>query len=506
MYLAGCARLELKHYIQAEEALVDFNKCLELLHRSEPPPFGLELWYKRALAYHNVGKYDEAIEDFTEYISRSRSLTEQEKSNLHRGLIARGQTYQATYELDAAMEDTNEANELTSERNPYYLCCRASIYASKDDIKTALKDLEKASDAGCYQDAEALFQRGIVLANLNRHNAALEDLKKALTLSSKPSEQSDICFHCGLSEYALNNKEQAYQWFSRALSLHPYHAQAYFRLGMMLSEKGQYKEALKNLNRAHDLSPEQSDILLERANIHEKLGEFNDAVSDRKRANKIDSTDMGIIKTLGNRVKTLREEIDRTDASPRTHLELAIAYDGLLTRKKNLTTRVGYYQKAIREYYAVIETDTKNLYPQTRALTMLCHQKMSDITEAHRLHMELYDLLSKNKEATYHWKAYILDVQEKMESGRIEPHLDQSSISRLIRMEFNRRKQSIDEETLRKDTQDHYKNQLVFYEKLRLELANLLAAISVLNLDHDFIVYNVDNQSKKSVIDFIFFK
>ena len=41
---------------------------------------------------------------------------------------------------------------------------------------------------------------------MGRHNAALKDLKNALTLSSNPVQQSDICFRSGLSDYALPEK------------------------------------------------------------------------------------------------------------------------------------------------------------------------------------------------------------------------------------------------------------------------------------------------------------
>ncbi|CAF1085516.1 unnamed protein product [Rotaria sordida] len=494
LYLAGCSRLELQHYAQSQEAVVDFTKCLELLSEDEQSPFALELWYKRALAYHNIGKYDEAIADYTEYINRCKSLREP----YHKGLIARGLTYQVMYDLDIALKDINEANTLTYNKNPYYLCCRASVYTSKNEIDKAVADLERASNVGCYHDVEGLFQRGIVLAELNRHNAALEDLQKALTLSSKPSQQADICFRCGLSEYVLNNKEQAFQWLSRATSLHPYHAQAYYHFGIIQTEKEQYKDALKTLNRAHDLSPQQSDILFQRAIINEHLGKLNDAANDRKHGIKLNMTDFAIITMLANRIKILRKEIKHTDSSsPRSYLELAIAYDGLLTRKKNLTTKLEFYREAIFAYGTTIETDTKYLYPQARALLALCYQKMNDLVVAHEVHFEFYNVLSKYKGAVYHWKTYLLDVKDKMESGKIEPHLDQNAISQLIHMETNRRKQNIDEETLQNDIEDHYKNQLIFYEQLRIDLSNILAAIAVLNLDRDNIINNVEDTSYK---------
>ncbi|CAF3339062.1 unnamed protein product [Rotaria sp. Silwood2] len=494
LYLSGCSRLELEHYSESQEALTDFDKCFELLKHSERPPFALELWYKRGLAYHNIGKYEDAIENYTEYINQSNAIAEA----IHKALIARGLTYQIIYELDMAMVDMNEANKLTYYRNPYYLCCRASVNISKNEFDKAEEDLQRAYNVGCHDNVEGLFKRGVVLAELNRHNAALEDFKKALTLSEKSAQQSDICFRCGLSEYTLNNKEQALQWFSRAINVHPYHAQAYYYMGMMQSDKGQYKDALKSLNRAHDLSPEQSDILFQRAIVNEHLGKLDDAAQDRKRGKQINMSDFAIITMLVNRIKTLHEEINRTDSSsPRTHLELAMAYDGLFVRKKNLTTKLTYYKKSILEYRATIETDTKNLYPQAHALMVLCHKKMNNLVEAHEVHLEFYNILSKHKGAIYHWKTYLLDIKDKMESDKLEPYLDKNDVSKLISMESNRRKQNVDQETFQNDIDDKYKNQLIFYERLRINLSNILAAINILNLDRDSIIDNVKNTSNK---------
>ena len=455
------------------------------------------MWYNRALAHHIAGEYEEAIEDYTEYIDRCRSSGERGTSRLLRGLIGRGLTYQVLYELNLAMADIDEANQLVDERIPYYLCCRAGVYTSKHKIEKALEDLRKVSYLDCDHDMKALYQRAIVLAELNRHHGALEDLKKALVLSGKPTEHADVCFRSGLSEYALNNKKQAFYWFSRAINLNPFHAEAHYHLGMMQAERKQYNEALKSLNGAHELSPHRADILSQRASVNKHLGKLDDAEQDQKRVTQLSSSEFAIVTMLGNRIKKLRKEIDRTETSPRSHLELAMAYDGLLSHKKHLSTKLEYYKEAVVEYGIAIETDTKNLYPQARVLIALCHQKMRDLLEAHQLHLEFYDALTKHKEALYHWKMYLADVKDKMESGKTELYLDQNSISELFHMEINRRKQNVDEETFKNDTDDQNKNQLAFYRQLRIDLSNMLAAISLFNLDHDAFLDNLKYTSHR---------
>jgi len=64
-------------------------------------------------------------------------------------------------ELDMAFQDINTANKLTSNRNPYYLCCRASIYSSQQEYVKAVEDLERASKIGANQDIEGLFHSSL---------------------------------------------------------------------------------------------------------------------------------------------------------------------------------------------------------------------------------------------------------------------------------------------------------------------------------------------------------
>ena len=489
--------MELRYYSQAQEAIQDFTKCITLATQTPQAEYALEVWYKRAQAHHYLRQYNEAIRDYTEFIKRCQAVGESADLELYPGLIGRGQTYQAMYELDMAMEDMNEANKLTHNNDPYYLCCRAGVHAAKHERAKALEDINKANYAGCSEDYEALYQRGIVLAELGDHNAAIEDFSKAAKLSPKPSEQSDICVRCGMSLYALNDKRESLQWYERAITLHPLNANAHYRVGIIQREKGQYNEALKSVTHAHELSPEQGDILLERATIHRHLGDLEEAARDQKRGEHLNSSSSAIKTMLHQHIKTIRSEQDRTGISARNHLELAMAYDGLINQTKDFKVRKKYYTTAVMEYRAAIEADTKYLYPQAYALLSLCQRKMNDFNESYELHLEFYRLLDGHKEAVYHWKTYLLDVKDKMEAGKLEPHLDEITVSKLIYMEINRRKKDVDVETFQNDIHDKYKRQLAFYEQMRIDLSDVLAAISIISLDTNTIIENVEDTTNR---------
>jgi tetratricopeptide (TPR) repeat protein len=458
---------------------------MELLSPNASPTFTCELFYKRASAYQYIGRNNEAIKDYTESINRSRSLNEQGKILLLNNLLGRGQTYQAMYKLRMAFIDIDAANRMTGYTDAYCLCCRAGVYTAQRDYRRAVEDLDKAAKMGCDQNLVALLERASVLHEMGKHDVALPDLEKALTICHENIQKGDIYYLRGNCDYALKNKDQALHSFEQAVKMNPYHGKAYFRIGMIQAEKGKLKEALRTLTKAHELAPHQRDILLERAIINRKLGNANDAEEDVNRGMQLSSSTVSTTTTLESYIKRIREEIRRNGPSTRTHLELAMAYDGLLSQEQESEVQAENYKEAVTEYRAAIESDTTITYPQARALLALCHNKMNDIILAHEWHLEFYDILFEYKHAEQHWKAYVKDISEKMESSNLDPHLDENAVRKLMHMERNRKIRSIDEENYTNDTEDQYKNQLAFYLHLRNDLSNVLAAIALSNLDDD---------------------
>jgi hypothetical protein len=122
---------------------------------------------------------------------------------------------------------------------------------------------------------------------------------------------------------------------------------------------------------------------------------------------------------------------------------------------------------------------------------------MNDLNTAYEIQLEFYNLLDKHKESIYHWKAYLLDVNDKMETRKFEPYLDDNMVRKLIHMELNRTKKDIDIDTFQEDRKDKNKNQLAFYKQMRMDLSSLLAAIGIFSLTTDAIIHNIDGTTNK---------
>ena len=478
LFSRGCARLELNRYSETCKAIADFTQCMELLSPNTSLSFSGELLYKRAGAYQNISKNNEALKDYTESINRIRSLNHEGKMLLLNNLIGRGQTYQVMHKLGLAFTDIDSANKMTDNQDPYCLCCRASIYASKHDYKKAVQDLDKATEMGADHNSIALLQRAAVLIELGKYDTALPDLEKALTMSQENVQKAEIYFQRGICDYALKNKDQALHSFEQAVKMNPYHGKAYFRIGMIQAEKGKLKEALRTLDKAHELAPHQRDILLERAIINRKLGNTDDAADDVNRGMELSLSAVSTVTLLENQIKRLHEEMQRNGPSVRTHFELGMAYDGLLNQEQEPEAHAETFKQAITEYRTTIERDVNNTYPQAHALIALCYKRMDDLIAAHEWHLQFCDVLNENKEAEQHWKVYLKDINERMEAGNLAPHLDENAVRKLIHMEYNRKIRNIDEANYQNDTEDQRQNQLQFYTYLRRNLSDVLAAIS----------------------------
>lgn len=65
---------------------------------------------------------------------------------------------------------------------------------------------------------------------------------------------------------------------------------------------------------------------------------------------------------------------------------------------------------------------------------MNCH------IEAHDIHLEFYSIFLEHKKAISHWKAFLESVKEKEKSDKLELHLDEAAVRKLITMELNRSK------------------------------------------------------------------
>ena len=68
-------------------------------------------------------------------------------------------------------------------------------------------------------------------------------------------------------------------------------AQFYYERGLKKSDKGIYKGAISDYNKAIEINPEDGDIYLDRGSLREEIEDYKGATADNNRAFKIFSED-----------------------------------------------------------------------------------------------------------------------------------------------------------------------------------------------------------------------
>jgi tetratricopeptide (TPR) repeat protein len=134
----------------------------------------------RATAYHNMGRYKEAVADYTVIIeSKNTDLTEV--------FIERGLSYQAMGEVKNAIDDFSSALVLSSS-NIKALNNRGNAYKKTGEHRLAINDFEAA--VGLEPSNPVLYYNlSLVYLNMGSKKQALEHMRKAANLGLPAATQ-----------------------------------------------------------------------------------------------------------------------------------------------------------------------------------------------------------------------------------------------------------------------------------------------------------------------------
>lgn len=250
-------------------------------------PTNAALFYSRARQYYSIGRYPEAIADF----SRSINLN---PSTLY-VYLNRAQAYFVTGQTDLAASDIRHS--LLADPNSFHSC-------DEDNAKFAILCYTEAVTLN-PQNARAYYLRGNVQYRNNQADLVLADYTTAIQID--PAYPQTYLARGGLYEQeyqyeeALADYTQSYRLYpaqsidqcgysgsnfkviacsSEILRQDPANAQAYSTRGMAYSNIWLMTEALADLNAAVRLDPQNAIFYKNRAQIFSNLGNEANAVSD----------------------------------------------------------------------------------------------------------------------------------------------------------------------------------------------------------------------------------
>lgn len=280
----------------------NYTKCLQI--NSDI----ITAYLNRGYVLKDEKRFTEALSDFDKVIELAKNSNSQSFKNfLDDGYCGKGWCYRQMiysnendadyYHQKALTEFTNAINE---EPNAINYLARADIFS---DIlyKTEENSFERSSLANKalndYNSAARLdpndpdiFNRRATLYNsyLNDKNAALSDYKKVSEL--KPKDFFAF-FFLGLINYELGNFETAIPNYTKSISIYP-DGMSFFRRAETYIELEKFKEAISDLTKAISISKDTTneswatvdynigEIYWKRALAHEKLGNYTSAIND----------------------------------------------------------------------------------------------------------------------------------------------------------------------------------------------------------------------------------
>lgn len=220
------------------------------------------VYNRRGIVYQRLGQYEQARTDYEQAI----------KLNPKYGLL---------YSNFGALLDDNDPTQLqyyakaiqTDMYFPYSYTNRASYYRRMGDFSDyVINDLTTALML-LPHDKNILNNRGDTYMHRQEYRLAIQDFD--LVIQFYP-DFVDAYSNRGAAYAYIGNNQAALADLLKAVKLGDESGLAYYNLGVLLHQDRQYIAALYCYNKALEINPNRRDAQLNRAQIYEQIGGFDE--------------------------------------------------------------------------------------------------------------------------------------------------------------------------------------------------------------------------------------
>ena len=250
------------YFKKAEEYFNDDNykKAIEYCDKSIEKGLYLKDAYclkANAECYISNGKDDKILEDALKNINIAI-----ENDNQDAWLFfIKALVYQHMNKFEDALVEINKAIHL--KKGYFYYNIRGNLNKSLNRKKEALSDftlsIEMQDDTYNYND------RGELYYDMDEYSLARQDLQRAVELDDK---NVYAWKNLGRTLNCLDLFEMAISAFDTAIQLEPDDDFLYYLKSLSQKSLNNYKESLKNINKAIEIDPEYSDYYRKRGNLY----------------------------------------------------------------------------------------------------------------------------------------------------------------------------------------------------------------------------------------------
>ncbi len=236
-----------------EEALNDFKSAIQKNANYYPA------WIYRGVFYTERKDFFKAIDDFSKAMKLKPQLTEP--------LLKRAEVYIQLQRWDDAVADITKALEINkTDANAFFL--RGGIYEVKKQKKEAFADYTSAiKNKPNY--AEAFYKRGLINASFGDYTKSLSDFNQALSLNNVYEE----VLRARADLYYYNKKyNEAYAEITRVIeAFKANESELYYKRGVCLSAIGKCPDAIKDFNKAANISRENDSAYVQIGNCYMRM-------------------------------------------------------------------------------------------------------------------------------------------------------------------------------------------------------------------------------------------
>lgn len=194
-------------------------------------------------------------------------------------LIKRGDLYFKLHQFDQAIFDYSDAIKIDPHADKAYFG-RGLALGRNGQIQDGIHDLSIYITRH-PADSYAYTKRGVRYLWLRKDDKAKRDLEKAVSLNPKNAEAHD---DLGVVLARRRDYLRALKHFTATVSIDPTYAKGWHNLAMVYYIIGKDKLALDAVNSSLNLSPDQRNSLLLKANILKDLGQNAEAEKIKENA------------------------------------------------------------------------------------------------------------------------------------------------------------------------------------------------------------------------------
>jgi tetratricopeptide (TPR) repeat protein/S1-C subfamily serine protease len=245
---------------QAHKAIADYSKVIAL------QPDDVEAYYDRGETYINLYQYDKAVADYSRVVSL--------QPGYGIAYYRRGLAYKELEQYEEAITDFNIAINLMPGKD----FSTSYIHIEKKEEKTYYNQLftPKADDAIGYYNRGEIYRE-----QRQQYDKAIADLSKAISL--QPNFAAAY-YKRGFVYAILKQYDKAISDFTKATTLVPNFAAVYYNRGVAYGILKQYDRAASDYTKLIALLPSYPLAYQNRGAIHLELKQYDKAMLDFRKA------------------------------------------------------------------------------------------------------------------------------------------------------------------------------------------------------------------------------